>query len=243
MKSRFMLGAALAAGLLVSGCGSSSTPAPSAGAPTTNAPTTATTSAPATSVPTAVVPPSASSEPSSPPAPSASAGASASATPTAATPSLSPGQAADLEALLPSTVNGAALTKESFDGAAVKGAVTAGASLDKLLADNGKTVADLRVATASSGADSPTVQAALIALQIKGLAGTVTLAALKDGMGAPSLAAATIGGKSVLRETVTQGEQDQVIDLYVKDDVLYDIMLAVPTGDTAIEASVLQALP
>ena len=173
---------------------------------------------------------------------STSAGATSPAgTPAAsdAAPSLTPGQAPDLEAMLPSSVNGIALTKSSFDGAKATTAISM-ASLDKILKDNGKSLADVREAVASTP-DSAATLISVGAIQIRGVPASALLTLMAASGSVPPTS--TIGGKSVIHS----GSGGSVSDIYLKDDILFLVMLytadATAVTDATLEPAILTALP
>jgi hypothetical protein len=202
---RRLLGGVLGLALLVAACGSSSATATPAATPEASqpAPTEAPTSAPADS-----------SAPSMPDI------------------SLMPGNAGDLEAMLPSSVGGLTFTKTSMDGSKIPGAGTPidTAQLDPIFSKYGKTLADVRFAVATSAGSPPVM---LYALQLKGVQATEFLDA--TGIDTSTMASSTIGGKSVYEE----GAAGFSTIVYPKDDILFMILFA---SDTQAQA-ILAALP
>jgi len=187
-----------------------------------------------TASPASSVPASATASPTAAPA-SPSAGATATTGPSF--PAVSPvaGSAAELEALLPSSVNGVAYTRTSFDGGTIPGS---GATIDStrmapVLARYGKTLADVRFAQATPTDTSAPETATVIALEVTGVPATAWIA--DTGANPSAMTAATIDGKAVLRST---GGGFPVI-LYTKGDVLFEVLLA--GDDTA--AAIVGALP
>lgn len=209
--------AVMALGLIVAACGGSSTATSSAAPATAVAATQAPTEAPGTAAPETEEPtPSEAGE---------SEGTE---------PSLLPGAAADLEALLPDEAGGVSFSKQSFDGASLGLAgfgVDAG-ELGPILEANGKTLADVRAAIASPADATASQTAAIIAIQVKGLAGDTLVDAMTGGV-ASSLARKTIAGKEVL----AAGAGGFGVVVYVKDDVLFEILLASDELTEAIVAS------
>jgi hypothetical protein len=208
--------AVLALGLILAACGGSSTASP--------------TAAPATAVP-ATEAPTDSTEPASE-APTETEAVESEGT----EPSLVPGAAADLEALLPDEAGGVTFAKQSFDGAALGAAglgIDVGA-LGPILEASDKTLADVRAAVAAPVGASAAEQGAIVAIQVDGLEGDKLVDAMTGG-GASSLTKKTIAGKEVL----TAGAGGFNVVIYVKDDVLFEILLA---SDELTEA-IVAALP
>ena len=216
--------AALASGALVAvlwGCGAAATPIPSAGAAASTAASQAAESAAAS-----VAAPS--SEAS---AAESSAGASG-LIPSFAIPSL-PSQAKDLEALLPSTMCGAASTKTSITGAALSAAVdpTFLATLQAL----GKTVNDVSFALAFS-ADQK-CGAGIFRIQGADPSALQTTMVAEEQKTGEKFTQGTVGGKSVFISDSSSGTGKQYV--YFHGDA---VIFAQAPDDTAA-ASVLQALP
>src|SRR5450759_2655036 len=152
---RRVLRGAFATALLVAACGGSASPAPSAAASAASQPAA---SAPAASQPAA-------SEPAATDQPSATDNGSA------PNVSLSPGSAPELEAMLPSTVNGVAFGRTSFGGAAMPAGIPIGSGdLATFLQQNGKTLADVNIAMATP-TDAAKAATFVMAFQIKGVDG------------------------------------------------------------------------
>ena len=212
---RRVLGGALATALLLAACGGSASPAPSAAA--------SAASVPAASVPAATDQPSASDQPS------------AMDSGSAPNVSLSPGSAPELEAMLPSTVNGVAFARTSFGGAAMPAGMPIGSGdLATFLQQNGKTLADVNIAMATP-TDTAKAATFVMAFQVKGVDG----AKLADALGATTgndLTKATVGGKQVLQA----GISGMGVVLYVKGDVVFYILAL---GETSLTDGILAALP
>jgi len=212
---RRVLGGALATALLLAACGGSASPAPSAAAS-------------AASVPAASDQPSATDQASAH-QPSATDNGSA------PNVSLSPGSAPELEAMLPSTVNGVAFARTSFGGAAMPAGMPIGSGdLATFLQQNGKTLADVNIAMATP-TDTAKAATFVMAFQIKGVDGTK----LADALGATTgndLTNATVGGKQVLQA----GISGMGVVLYVKGDVVFYILAL---GETSLTDGIVAALP
>ena len=213
---RRVLGGALATALLLAACGGSASPAPSAAAS-------------AASVPAASDQPSATDQASATNQPSATDNGSA------PNVSLSPGSAPELEAMLPSTVNGVAFARTSFGGAAMPAGMPIGSGdLATFLQQNGKTLADVNIAMATP-TDTAKAATFVMAFQVKGVDG----AKLADALGATTgndLTKATVGGKQVLQA----GVSGMGVVLYVKGDVVFYILAL---GETSLTDGILAALP
>ena len=178
--------------------------------------------------------------------PAPSAAASAASQPAASAPSatdngsvpnvsLSPGSAPELEAMLPSTVNGVAFARTSFGGAAMPAGIPIGSGdLATFLQQNGKTLADVNIAMATP-TDAAKAATFVMAFQIKGVDGTK----LADALGATTgndLTKATVGGKQVLQA----GVSGMGVVLYVKGDVVFYILAL---GETSLTDGIVAALP
>jgi hypothetical protein len=214
---RWALGGALAAIVLVAGCGSSSTPAP------TVAPNGGSTSAPASVAPAASSAAAASEQPA--------------ATDNGSLPGggLLPGSAPELEAMLPSSVNGVAFQKTSFGGSAWPAGIPIGQSdLETFLQQNGKSLSDVSIAMATP-TDTSKAGTFLMAFQVKGVDGT-KLADVLGGTSGSDLTAATVGGKQVLQA----GLPGMGVVLYVKNDVVFYVLAL---GDASLTDAIVAALP
>jgi hypothetical protein len=144
--------------------------------------------------------------------------------------SLAPGAAGDLEAMLPSSIDGATFEKTSFDGAAIAGAGTPfdTSQIDPTLSQFGKSISDVKFALATSSAGS-----AVYALQVKGVPAKDFMGAL--GLDTTGMTQATVGGKSVYQQAA--GGMSSII--YPKDDIVF---MLIAVGDTQA-SSILSALP
>lgn len=213
---RRALAGALAALILVAACGGSATQSPGA----TQAPS-ATQAPAATQAPTDTQAPNATETP----------GSSFEA-------SFVPGAAGDLEALLPSDVNGVKFTKTSFTGESIPAGVPIGDSdLEKLLADNGKSLRDVRVAMASAADTTGGSAGSLVmAIQIKGIDSGKLSAWALTSFGNSTGQKTTLGGKEVYG-TSTPG---MAAYLYVKNDIVFYI---VAIGTTNLAEGILSQLP
>ena len=148
-----------------------------------------------------------------------------------------PGGAADLEALLPSSAGGHTFNKASFDGASIGSAgfgFDAG-ELDPILSANGKTISDVRMAIATPtdvGTTQPTV---VIALQVRGLDASALAELAGANAGGDAMTSTTIAGKQVQ----TFGAGTFAGAVYLKDDVLYEVLFA----DDATLSDIVSQLP
>lgn len=198
--------AALAALLLVAACGGGATTAPTA--------TPGDTPAPATEAPVAT------------PEPTETDGGSLPG---------GPGTAADLEALLPSEVNGIAFEKTSFDGSTFPGGIPIGGGDDEFLQflqENGKSVQDLRVAIAST-TDSSSAGSLVMAIQVKGLPSDKFLAFATQDMADQKT---TVGGKEVYGAAM--GGFGAFV--YPKDDIVFYVLAM---GGTDLAEGIVRQLP
>jgi hypothetical protein len=167
------------------------------------------------------------------PTAAATQAAAASTAPSMPAVSLAPGNAGDLEAMIPSTVGSITFQKTSFDGASIPLAGTPidQTKLDPLLSKYGKSVADMRFAigigAGGSGATLPTM---VYALQIKGVPAKDFMSQVDSS----STSSTTMGGKTVYNTSA--GGMSSV--LYPKDDVLFIIV-----GSDADAQSIVAALP
>jgi len=217
---RKALASALTVLLLVGACGGSATQAPAA------SPSAAASTAPATSAA---------------PAASVEAGASqeASEAPSVA-PAQSPatGAAGDLEATLPSTVNGVTFEKASIPGGIFPAGIAIGTGEDdftKFLADNGKSLSDVNIATATA-AGSTSVGSVVMAIQVKGVASDKLLAMFISGSG--DMPQANVGGKQVYGAAIPGLGGTY---LYVHGDTIYYVLSM--GGDANLAEGVLKQLP
>ncbi len=206
---RRALAASLALALLAAACGSSATSAPGA------------STAGATQAPAASQAAGATDQPS--------------ATDNGPAVSLTPGSAPELEAMLPSSVNGVTFTKTSFSGATFPvGIPVNSGDLGTFLQANGKTLADVNIAMATP-TDTSKAGTFLMAFQVKGVDGT-KLAEAIAGTSSSDLKAATVGGKQVLQA----GAAGMGLVLYIKGDVVFYILAF---GDASLTEGILTALP
>ncbi len=154
-----------------------------------------------------------------------------------------PGSAPDLEAMLPSDVNGVTFTKTSAVGGIPSTRLGKGGwgrvplpadMLGEFLHAYGRTLADLSIAI-SIPTDAPKADTFCIAFRVKGADATELAATLATISGLEAVAA-TVGGKQVqvFRETPGVG-----FDLYVKDDVLFYVF----TDGTSLIDGIVAALP
>lgn len=207
---RRTLAASLALALLTAACGggATATTAPGSAAPATTAPATP---EPATPEPTP--------------------------TEVGSAPEVSflPGTAPELEAMLPSNVNGVAFAKTSFGGGILPATVPVGEDeLGQFLQDNGKSLADVSLAIATP-TDSSKAGTFVMAFQVKGVDGTKLAEALA-GTSSSDLQQATVGGKQVLQA----GAAGMGFALYVKGDVVFYIL---SFGDASLTEGIVAALP
>jgi hypothetical protein len=145
----------------------------------------------------------------------------------------------DLEALLPTSVNGTSLSIESWTGDAIFGSDPWSQSLTTYLATVQKGPADVHVAQAYDAVGTLDIGAA--AYQVDG----ITATALRDAMVAawkvqyPNLVTsqATVGGKTVLKGVFGNGLPDSY--WYESGNVVFDV----ETTDAALATTVLTGLP
>jgi hypothetical protein len=157
-----------------------------------------------------------------------------------------PGWAPELEAMLPSDVNGVTFTKTSVVGGIPStrlGKGGWGAVGTRPLADGlkpaldfyGMTLADLDVAIATP-TDWLAADTFAIAFQVKGHDPTELARLLADLPGVGPAVTATVGGKQVQRVRETGG---MGIDVYVKGDVVFYVF----TDGTPLIDGIIAALP
>jgi hypothetical protein len=218
ITDRRLLGAALGLALAVAACGGSS-------------------SSPSSS-PAASQEPAASQAPASEPPPSepptvSEAPASEAAASSAPQLSLAPGSASDLEAMLPSTVNGVTFQKTSIDGSQIAGAGTPldASKVDPLLSKFGKSIADVRLAYATGGTSTSGMPEMVYAIQIKGVPAAQWANEIDSTF--TSGDTMTLGGKKV----VGTSQGGFTTAYYTKDDVLF--MIIAPDKDADAIASAL----
>ncbi|MFH0750862.1 MAG: hypothetical protein V2B17_03415 [Chloroflexota bacterium] len=150
--------------------------------------------------------------------------------------SLAPGAAGDLEALLPSEAGGIKFEKVSFDGASIPGALPIGEGDDftKFLADNGKSLGDVRMALASP-VDPTAAGSMVMALQVKGAPSDKMLAwVTQDSADAEKT---TVGGKQVYGS----GAAGFGAYFYVKGDIVFYVLSM--GGDPSLAEEVFKQLP
>jgi len=214
------LAAAAALAVLVAACGGSATAAPSAAAP---------------SVAASVAP---SVEPS--PSPEASAAAAASAAPAAsvALPSIGlPNQDTNLEAVLPSTFNGATLQKFSMKGAQFLGQDPK-SDFNKAVTALGLTTADVSVAIAGDSAGKMDVTFAAIRFAGADSGKLLQVFTAASQASGSLVSSVNVGGKDVVKTKDTAGA-GSFSYFYVRNDVV----LGVTAKDDTAAAAALQVLP
>ena len=149
--------------------------------------------------------------------------------------SLLPGSASELEAMLPSNVNGVTFTKTSFGGGSLPATIPVGSDvMGKFLQDNGKTLADVSIAMATP-TDPAKAGTFVMAFQVKGADGTKLAEALA-GTSSGDLKQVTVSGKQVQQA----GAIGMGLTLYVKGDVVFYI---IAIGDASLTQAIVAALP
>jgi hypothetical protein len=218
-SDRRLLGGALGLALLVAACGGSAAATPSAASQAAAA-----SQAPAASA--------ASQAPADSSSPADSQAAGSSSGPSMPAISLAPGNAGDLEAMIPSTVGSITFQKTSFDGASIplSGTPFDNSKVDPVLSKYGKTVADLRFAMGIS--TSATGVTMVYALQLRGVPASEFMTALDSST--TSTDKITLGGKTVYGTT---GAGMSSI-MYPKDDVVFMVI----ASDKDV-AAIVAALP
>jgi hypothetical protein len=150
--------------------------------------------------------------------------------------SLVPGTASELEAMLPSDVNGITFTKTSFGGGTLPGTIPVGSDeLGTFLQANGKTLADVSFAMATPTDPSKAGTTFVMAFQVKGVDGT-KLAEVLGGTSGSDLQPATVSGKQVQQS----GAAGMGFTLYIKGDVVFYILAI---GDASLTEGIVAALP
>jgi hypothetical protein len=201
--------AAIVAGALIVlwGCGAAATPIPSAAAP--------------------------SQAPSVAPSVAESAAASEAPAASQASPGFSlPSEAKDLEALLPSTVCGAAATKVSMNGQSFLSG--SGNEFAGALSALGKSPSDVSVAVAAAAGGCSAVAIRIAGIDQNALQSAMLAAAQKGSGTAPTQS--SIGGKTVYVAPDSSGKKSYV---YFKGDTMF-----IAEADTdANAAAIIQALP
>jgi hypothetical protein len=146
-----------------------------------------------------------------------------------------PGSASELEAMLPSNVNGVTFAKTSFGGGTLPATIPVGSDeLGTFLQDNGKTLADVSLAMATP-TDPSKAGTFVMAFQVKGADGTKLAQALA-GTSSSDLQQATVSGKQVQQS----GAVGMGLTLYVKGDVVFYILAV---GDASLTEGIVAALP
>ncbi len=194
---RRALAAGLATLLLVAACGGAATSAPSA-------------------------PPDATDPPAATDAPTQTPTQTPAETPAvvATDAPVGPGAATDLEAMLPSEVNGITFEKASFDGSTFPGGIPIGGGDDEFLQfleDNGKSLEDLRVAIASP-TDTESGGSMVMAIQVQGLAADKFLEFATSDMADQKT---TVAGKEVYGAAM--GGFGAYV--YPKDDIVFYVLV------------------
>ena len=170
-------------------------------------------------------------------APQATASQEPASTDTGSGPAVSlvPGTASELEAMLPSSVNGVTFTKTSFGGGILPATIPVGSDvMGKFLQDNGKTLADVSIAMATP-TDPTKAGTFVMAFQVKGADGTKLAEALA-GTSSSDLKQVTVAGKQVLQA----GAGGMGLTLYVKGDVVFYVFAI---GDASLTEGIVAALP
>ena len=157
-------------------------------------------------------------------------------------PSATPAHAAvELEAMLPKTVAGVTLSRQSTLGTSgLAGADPSSQSLVDSLTKLGKTPADMQIAEALDDSQSTDLQ--IFAFRVTGIKGTTLAQAVIDsyvasGSSGITTAKKTIGGKAVTHVMYDAGGQDDYV--FVRGDVVFDVA----TSDPALAIQALAALP
>jgi hypothetical protein len=143
--------------------------------------------------------------------------------------------APDLEALLPKTVEGVAMTSQSVSGTAALGTDATSQSLITSLGKLGKTAADLEIAESHDVTGA--LQVRLFAFRVKGVSGTDLAAAvvtswMTNTTQTPTRSTVTIAGHKLTKVGYPQGPADYV---YGNASVAFDV----ETTDETLVAKVL----
>jgi len=145
----------------------------------------------------------------------------------------------ELEALLPATLNGTSLTRESWTGETILGDDNWSTSLTSFLTKAGKAPTDLQASQAYDPAGSLDLSAG--AFRVAGVKATdlrdAMIGAWKGDYPDLKVSSTTIGGLQVTTGDFGDGSVNTY--WYVRDDVVFDI----ETGDAAIAKAALAALP
>ena len=147
--------------------------------------------------------------------------------------------APELEAFLPTELNGNALQLQSWDGSGVLTDDTWSASMTSFLTAAGKKPADLRVAQAYDPNEA--IDASIGLYRVDGVAAgplrDALIAAWKGDYPDMKVSEVTLGGKTVTKAEFGQDAPNSF--MYLRDDMVYDI----ETADDAIATAALAALP
>jgi hypothetical protein len=145
----------------------------------------------------------------------------------------------DLEALLPTTVNGTALQLQSWNGGGILTDDAWSTSITAFLTSAGKTSADLQVAQAYD--PNQALDGSFGAYRVVGLATApvhdALLAAWKGDSPDMKVSQVTLDGKAITK--VDFGQDTPSSYLYQRGDVVYDI----ETTDEKVASAALAALP
>ncbi len=215
---RRSLAGLLGLAMMVAACGGSAAPSASEAPGASQAPaateTLAPTEAPATEAPAVT----------EPPAPSQAPGGDSGGA----------GPVNDLAARLPEKVGDVTFERVGFDGSqfGMYGAMAglSDADLNGVLADSGKTLADVNFAMATASGDQ---QGFVYAIQVEGLGTEQLMTAF--GFDSADMQQANIAGKDVH----TTGVAGLSVTSYAKDDTLYLILFTTP----GITQGILEQLP
>ncbi len=147
-----------------------------------------------------------------------------------------PGAAGDLEAMLPSEVDGVRFERGSFNGASIPGGIPLGDGEDDFatfLADNGKTLSDVKIAIATP-VDTEAGGSLVMAIQVSGVPADKIAGFAESGMDGAEKT--TIGGK----EVYGSGMAGFGAYIYMKDDVVFYILAM---GGADLAAGIISQLP
>lgn len=157
-------------------------------------------------------------------------------------PSATPAHAAlELEAMLPKSVAGVTLSRQSTLGTTgLTGTDPSSQSLVASLDKLGKTPADMQIAEALDDSTSTDLQ--IFAFRVTGIKGTTLAQAVIDsyvasGSSGITTARKTISGKAVTHVIYSAGGQDDYV--FVRGDIVFDVA----TSDPALAIQALAALP
>jgi hypothetical protein len=152
----------------------------------------------------------------------------------------SAGVVAELEALIPDTIGGFAMLKQSMKGSDLAASGSGDAAAEKFIQDLGVSPESIAIAFGYGLSADGTTGAAMFVFQAKGAGRDKLLQVFKDAQDAQATTAMvwetkSVAGKQVEVSTTPAGAQ--TIYLYATDDVLFELAVNDVDAATAVIAS------